>query len=178
MRPTGVLDGVALDDAPVATIRALQLLSTSLRRPMLRSLFLPPTSPLLSAPPDAQPLRWVVCLCADWCGVCRDYRAVFEQVAYNAQAARTGTRFAWVDVEDQAEFVGDLDVETFPTLLIVDASGLRFMGPLTPQANVLQRMLDSIAGSSQSAAAVPGAAPWAQLISALPMHPEFWIHQA
>ena len=145
---------------------------------MPRSLFLPPTSPLLSAPFDAHALRWVVCLCADWCGVCRDYRAVFEQVAYNTQAARTGTGFAWVDVEDQAELVGDLDVETFPTLLIVDASGLRFMGPLIPQANVLQRLLDSIAGSNQSAAAVPGATPWAQLISALPMHPEFWIHQA
>ncbi len=27
-------------------------------------------------------------------------------------------RFAWVDIEDESELVGDLDIEDFPTLLL------------------------------------------------------------
>lgn len=57
---------------------------------------------------------WVICLCADWCGVCREWRDAFERTA----AAHSGLRFAWVDVEDEAEAMGDVDIETFPTLLI------------------------------------------------------------
>lgn len=84
--------------------------------------------------------RWVVCLCADWCGTCRDYRPVFDQVA----AAHPGMPFLWLDIEDQAALVGDLDIETFPTLLIADGAALRFAGPLLPHAGTLARLLDSL----------------------------------
>ena len=53
-------------------------------------------------------------------------------------------RFVWVDVEDQSELAGDLDVETFPTLLIADRTQARFLGPLLPQAPVLARLLASV----------------------------------
>lgn len=88
-------------------------------------------------PSAAAPLRWVVCLCADWCGTCRDYRAVFDQLS----VAHPDMHFVWIDIEDQADLVGDLEVETFPTLLIADGPVLRFFGPLTPQAQTLARML-------------------------------------
>jgi lipid A ethanolaminephosphotransferase len=32
--------------------------------------------------------------------------------------AHPGLRFAWIDVEDEAEAMGDVDIETFPTLLV------------------------------------------------------------
>ena len=83
---------------------------------------------------------WVVCLCASWCGVCRDYRALFDALAVAYPAAR----FVWVDVEDEEEVAGDLDVETFPTLLIADGRQARFLGPLLPQAPVLARLLTSL----------------------------------
>lgn len=82
--------------------------------------------------------RWVVCLCAQWCGTCRDYRAVFAQVA----SENPNSQFVWVDVEDQADLIGDLDIETFPLLLIVNASAeVVFFAPITPQAAALQRVV-------------------------------------
>jgi thioredoxin-like negative regulator of GroEL len=86
----------------------------------------------------------VVCLCAQWCGTCRDYRAVFEQLA----GAHPAVRFVWIDIEDEAEVAGDLDVETFPTLLIADGQAARFLGPLLPQAPVLSRLIESLQAGS------------------------------
>ncbi len=86
------------------------------------------------------PLRRVVCLCAQWCDTCRDYRAVFDTVG----AAHPQLVFVWVDIEDQSDLVGDVDVETFPTLLIADGPALRFFGPLTPQPQTLTRLLEGL----------------------------------
>ena len=73
---------------------------------------------------EAKTPHWVVCLCADWCGLCRDYRAVLEEVAHRF----SGNRFVWLDIEDQADWVGDMDIETFPTLLVADTAGVLFFG--------------------------------------------------
>jgi len=54
-------------------------------------------------------------------------------------------RFLWIDVEDEADALGDLDIETFPTLLLAaDGSQVGFFGPLPPQPGVLARMLISM----------------------------------
>jgi len=98
-----------------------------------------PAAPDSHAP--VPPVNWVICLCADWCGLCRDYQEVFEQV----QARHPLSRFVWLDIEDQAELVGDIDVETFPTLLIAEGLEVRFFGALTPQLQTLSRLLDSLA---------------------------------
>ena len=106
-----------------------------------------------SAPATATSGWWAVCLCAEWCGTCRDYRALFDTLA----PAHPDVRFVWVDIEDEADLAGDLDVETFPTLLIADGQTARFLGPLLPQAGVLTRLLESLrsapaAGSAGSQA--------------------------
>lgn len=120
-------------------------------------------------PPASDPVAWVVCLCADWCGLCRDYQAVFAQMA----ARYPAFRFAWLDIEDQADLVGDIDVDTFPTVLMADAQGTRFFGPLTPQANTLSRLLDSLQSSSLQV--LPHAPGTRQLLQALQAAPEHWI---
>lgn len=122
-------------------------------------------SPTLPSPA----VTWIVCLCADWCGLCRDYEAVLAQMA----ARYPAFRFAWLDIEDQSDLVGDIDVETFPTVLMADAQGMRFFGPLTPQANTLSRLLDSLQGTSLQVAPTPPAAR--QLLDALQSAPEHWI---
>src|SRR2546425_8825595 len=101
----------------------------------------------------ASAVNWVICLCADWCGLCRDYQEVFAQ----AQARYPLSRFVWLDIEDEADWIGDIDVETFPTLLIADEQGPRFFGPLTPQLQTLSRLLDSLAqaGSTTTPATPP-----------------------
>ncbi|SFB73799.1 Thioredoxin [Polaromonas sp. OV174] len=113
--------------------------------------------------------HWVICLCADWCGLCRDYQLVFEQIA----ASYPASRFAWLDIEDQAELVGDIDVETFPTLLIADVQGTRFFGPLTPQPQTLTRLLDSLERSSLPP--TPHAPATQVLLQALQAAPEHWV---
>lgn len=81
----------------------------------------------------------VACLCAAWCRTCESYRQVFEAVG--AELPQDGLHLHWIDIEDQSELVGDLDIETFPTLLIADEQQVRFAGPLTPQPETLRRVL-------------------------------------
>lgn len=82
------------------------------------------------------PLR-VVCLCADWCGVCRDYQSRFEQV----RAKFPALEFLWIDVEDEADLLHPLDVEDFPTLLLSAGDAPRFFGPVTPHVETLERLI-------------------------------------
>ncbi len=88
--------------------------------------------------PDAQTHWRVHVLCAQWCGVCRDYRPFVE-----AQASAVD-EWVWVDVEMHADMLDDLDVENFPTLLITQGNEPRFLGTVTPQPEVAQRLLLSL----------------------------------
>ncbi|ADX45768.1 Thioredoxin domain-containing protein [Paracidovorax avenae ATCC 19860] len=99
-----------------------------------------PPAPLSAGDLPVVPGWWVVCLCAAWCGVCREYGAVFEAL----RAAHPDVRFEWVDVEDEEDLAGDLDVETFPTVLVADGIHARFLGPVLPQSGVLARMLAAL----------------------------------
>ena len=83
----------------------------------------------------------VACLCAGWCHLCDDYRAVWRSVAAEMAPRAAHVRWHWIDIEDEAELVGEVDVETFPTLVIADGAGVRFAGPLTPQPDTLKRLL-------------------------------------
>lgn len=82
---------------------------------------------------------WIACLCAAWCRTCDDYAPVLRKVA--AEFVAPGLTLHWIDIEDEADLLGDCDVETFPTLAVVDAGGVRFFGPLTPQPETLRRLL-------------------------------------
>lgn len=102
--------------------------------------------------PATRPL--VACLCAAWCGVCREYQPLFEQVA---GACASLADFAWVDIEDHDEVLGGLDVENFPTLLIAHGDAAMFFGTVTPHAQTLTRLVQTAA--VQGLAAAPGQAP-------------------
>ena len=82
----------------------------------------------------------VVCLCAGWCGVCRDYRATFDRAS---AAFGKAAEFGWLDIEDDAALLDDVDVENFPTLLIARGARLLFFGPITPQPVTLARLVNS-----------------------------------
>ena len=109
-----------------------------------------PSSPAAPAPSG----WWAVCLCAAWCGTCGVYRSLFDALAL----AHPGVRFEWVDIEDDSEIAGDLDVETFPTLLIADGERALFLGPLLPQAPVLARLLTSLQAAAPGGARAGGEA--------------------
>jgi hypothetical protein len=83
-------------------------------------------------------------LCAQWCGVCRDYRSRFDQVSAAIRIDQPTAQFLWIDVEDDADLLHPLDVEDFPTLLIAIGEVPHFFGPLTPQVQTLERMIRNL----------------------------------
>ena len=105
---------------------------------------------------------WVVCLCAEWCGVCREWRDAFSQAA----ASHPQFRFAWVDVEDEAEAMGDVDIETFPTVLIAHENRPLFFGPILPSAAQLTRLIASLLQDGSSSAVPAEAAGLMQRLTA------------
>ena len=80
---------------------------------------------------------FVACLCATWCGTCRDYQERFESM----QSLYPNASLVWVDIEDKADIVDPVDLENFPTLLISKAGQLTFFGVVTPQKETLERLL-------------------------------------
>lgn len=62
------------------------------------------------------------------------------------QAQFAFSQWYWVDIEDLADVVDpddNLDLDNFPTLLVAHKGRPTFFGPLTPQAQTLQRLLQS-----------------------------------
>jgi len=81
----------------------------------------------------------VVCLCAEWCGTCREYEGAYANLAH----AFPGIRFSWWDIEERADSLGDLDIENFPTLLIRRGELVLFYGTMLPQIGLLRRVIES-----------------------------------
>jgi thioredoxin-like negative regulator of GroEL len=104
---------------------------------------------MTSAAP-AGPL-WLACLCAGWCRTCDGYRPVLDAVA--AEFAPLQPR--WIDIEDESDLVGDCDIQTFPTIAVLDAGAVRFFGPLTPQPETLRRVLRAALGHPAAMAVGP-----------------------
>ena len=105
----------------------------------MSSLFLVPENfSRLAAALDAG--QWVVaCLSAGWCDVCKQYRAGFEALASDYPDAQ----FVWIDIEDQADLVGDLDVENFPTILMQRDDVVAFYGTMLPEPRQVARLLSA-----------------------------------
>ena len=81
----------------------------------------------------------IVCLCADWCGTCREYAQVFEAL----QQALPAHRYRWIDIEDEADLVDPIEVENFPTILIAVEGRARFFGTVTPHIDTLRRLVQA-----------------------------------
>jgi hypothetical protein len=101
----------------------------------------------------------VACLCARWCRTCDAYQATLAAVRDATSAAAAASepvppRFLWVDIEDESELVGDIDIENFPTLLLARGDTLLFFGTVTPHAGTLERL---VRGALAHTLAHPGA---------------------
>lgn len=105
------------------------------------------------ATPSRDATWQVICLCAAWCGVCRDWTPVFEELA----RMHPRIRFEWVDIEDHADAMGDMDVETFPTLLVAHGDKAFFLGPVQPSAAQVARLVDSLVAAPEGREAAPPA---------------------
>ncbi|AOB30181.1 thiol-disulfide isomerase [Bordetella sp. H567] len=86
----------------------------------------------------------VACFCAAWCDTCREYRPKLETLASRTAA----TAFAWIDIEDHPDLLGEEEVENFPTLLVQRAGKTVFYGPMLPHIGHLERLLASLGPDS------------------------------
>jgi thioredoxin 1 len=85
------------------------------------------------------PKLLVACLCADWCGACREYKPLFDSLAHKFP----NVRFLWVDVEDEADLIDPIEVEDFPTILIASAGNPLFFGTVLPHIETLERLIQA-----------------------------------
>lgn len=89
--------------------------------------------------------QWfVACFCAAWCDTCTQYRPKLAALA-DSYPDRV---FAWIDIEDHPDLLGDEDVENFPTLLVQRGSRVMFYGPMLPHIGHLERLLESLGPDS------------------------------
>ena len=110
------------------------------------------------ARPTTAPALVAACLCAGWCSTCEAYRPLLRELA----TAHPAWQVAWIDIEDDADALGDdaLDIQTFPTLLLLQDGVPLFYGALLPQASTLARLLAAVthhAAAPGAAASVPAA---------------------
>ncbi len=82
----------------------------------------------------------VACLCAAWCDTCVAYRPGFVALAERFPRAE----FRWVDIEDDAEAMEDIDVDNFPTILVRRGEETLFHGVMLPHHEHLQRLLEKL----------------------------------
>jgi thioredoxin len=117
---------------------------------------------LTATPEDRRALasRWstggplvVVSLCAAWCNTCDEFRIVFERIA----ATRTDAQFIWLDIEDDHEICGDIDVENFPTLAVFRGDAPVHFGISLPHEATVARLLGELAERSEASADIPDA---------------------
>ena len=92
----------------------------------------------MSEPVDAARPWLVACLCAAWCRTCDDYRPTFDALASEFERE---ARFVWVDIEDDEDALGGVDVVDFPTLLIAHGELIDFYGPVLPYAQTARQMV-------------------------------------
>jgi thioredoxin reductase (NADPH) len=97
--------------------------------------------------------RLVVCFCAAWCDTCGEFRQTFDRLA----DADPDARYLWVDIEDDAALIGDLDVENFPTLAVYRGGTPLFHGVSLPQEGVVARTLSSVSSATRASSDIPPA---------------------
>jgi thioredoxin 1 len=109
----------------------------------------------------------IMCLCAQWCVICREFEPQFQAML----AAQPQHHWRWIDIEDHDAVLSDIDIQNFPTIVILDSDDqLCFAGTIEPRMDMLQRLIRS-AQDGQLRLTPTQAAHW-QAVKTLGSHPE------
>ncbi|AGF47083.1 Thiol-disulfide isomerase [Candidatus Kinetoplastibacterium desouzaii TCC079E] len=82
----------------------------------------------------------IACLCAEWCGICREYKSKFHELSEKM----TEHYFYWIDVEENIDLINDEDITDFPTILIQNRRKIFFLGPVNTNINRLIKIIGNI----------------------------------
>jgi thioredoxin 1 len=93
----------------------------------------------------------VVAFCAAWCDSCAEFRTTLERIAQ----ARPHALFVWLDIEDDSEICGDIDIENLPTLAIYRGERVLHYGVSLPMEGSVSRLIDGIAARPDVDALAP-----------------------
>lgn len=89
----------------------------------------------------------IVGLCAAWCDTCKEFRDAFESLA----STHGDWAFVWLDIEDDSDLAGDIEVDDFPTLAIFHRDRLVHFGASLPQQGSVARLLSSLHAGNKTA---------------------------
>lgn len=79
----------------------------------------------------------VICLCAAWCSVCRDFIETYR----SAQEGDPNVVYELLDIEDDVERLGEVEVENFPCVLVGAQGEPVFFGAIAPNRASLERLI-------------------------------------
>ncbi len=98
----------------------------------------------------------VICLCAEWCSACRAWRPDWDALA----ARHPQHHWRWLDIEDEADLMDavGLDIETFPTVLLMRGDRALHLGAVPPQPAFVDHLIARLgAPGAEPTAASPAA---------------------
>lgn len=107
----------------------------------------------------------VMILCAAWCGTCSG----FQDAAENLAGLFPEMTVLWIDVEDNSDVSGEIDVMNFPSLAVFRDGIAVHYGVSLPHQGVVKRLLSALSSNPVKAADVP------QEVLSLPLHLKVWL---
>ena len=83
----------------------------------------------------------VALFAADWCPHCRDYKPTWQEVQEQAKKKNeTKVRFVTVDCTDNNPYPGKYDIEGYPTVVAISASGHKHVTSRNSLEGILQSL--------------------------------------
>ncbi|OZB49320.1 MAG: hypothetical protein B7X60_01620 [Polynucleobacter sp. 39-45-136] len=81
----------------------------------------------------------LILFCAEWCGSCREFKEHFNSIEIDGLSKK------WLDIEDEAVLLENIDISNLPTILAVSDYELSFyFGEIPPNKIFLEKILQDI----------------------------------
>lgn len=80
----------------------------------------------------------VVCLCAQWCNNCEDWKKEFQLLSEE----RGDSCFVWLDIDEHPDMVAEVDLDTLPVLAIYKNEDIAFLGPVRPDKTTIETLIN------------------------------------
>jgi thioredoxin 1 len=77
-----------------------------------------------------------VIVCADWCGVCRNFKTIVKDPH--------DYEVTWVELDDFEDLPGSPEIETFPTVIVVKDAAVLFVGAIKPNQESLEGLISAV----------------------------------